>query len=174
MTLATHGIVGALVAQSLAWNPALAIPVAFLSHFALDTIPHWDYKLHSVGGDYNDSMTWTFSYGSSFIKDGLKVGGDFLLGVIVSFLLLRLLGFNTSWVTWAGLVVAVSPDFFHFIYGHFPNKIIESLQRFHKFCHSKRRLDGRPWLGIGLQILFVVLVVIIFISFLLLSSSFGH
>ena len=162
MTLATHGVVGALVAQSLAWNPALAVPVAFLSHFALDAIPHWDYKLHSVGGDYNDSMSWTFSYGGSFIKDGLKVGFDFLVGVILTYIIFMILGVHMSWVTWVGLVMAVSPDFFHFIYGHFPNKAIELLQRFHKLAHAKIKIEGRPVLGIGLQALLISAVVFVF------------
>ncbi len=162
MTLATHGVVGSLVAQSLAWNPALAVPVAFLSHFALDAIPHWDYKLHSVGGDYNDSMTWTFSYGYSFIKDGLKVGFDFLIGVILSVVIFKILGVQMSWVGWVGLVIAVSPDFFHFIYGHFPNKAIGLLQRFHKLAHSKIKIESRPALGVGLQALLVGVFVFVF------------
>jgi hypothetical protein len=166
MTLATHGVVGSLVAQSLAWNPFLAIPIAFLSHFVLDAIPHWDYQLHSVSGDYNDSMTWKFSYGVSFISDCLKVGIDFIIGVGLSLVAFKILGQELSWVGWLGLLVAVSPDFFHFIYSHFPNKAINLLQRFHKFFHSKRRIEGSPVFGISLQGLLIFGFVVVF-SFIL-------
>lgn len=36
-----HVVVGAAIATKIG-NPALAIPLAFLSHFVLDQIPHWN------------------------------------------------------------------------------------------------------------------------------------
>ncbi len=35
---------GALVAAAID-KPAIALPAALLSHFAIDVIPHWDYKV---------------------------------------------------------------------------------------------------------------------------------
>lgn len=42
MTATNHALTGAIVGLSIS-NPYLAIPLAFLSHFALDALPHFDY-----------------------------------------------------------------------------------------------------------------------------------
>lgn len=41
MTATGHAIVGAAIA-TLVPNPVLSLPIAFLSHFAGDKLPHWD------------------------------------------------------------------------------------------------------------------------------------
>ena len=41
MTAPNHALAGALIGLSIA-NPWLALPLAFLSHFVLDAIPHYD------------------------------------------------------------------------------------------------------------------------------------
>ncbi len=45
MTLGTHAVAGALIGAVASQNLAFAASAAFLSHFLLDTIPHWDYAL---------------------------------------------------------------------------------------------------------------------------------
>ena len=42
MTITNHVVMGGLVA-TFAHNPLIAIPVALASHFALDSLPHFDY-----------------------------------------------------------------------------------------------------------------------------------
>jgi hypothetical protein len=44
MTGVNHATTGVLVAIAIN-EPALALPAALLSHFAIDAIPHWDYKV---------------------------------------------------------------------------------------------------------------------------------
>lgn len=41
MTATAHAIVGAAIATKIP-NPFISIPLAFLSHFVCDKIPHWD------------------------------------------------------------------------------------------------------------------------------------
>lgn len=41
MTATNHALTGALIGLTIS-NPVLALPLAFLSHFALDAIPHFD------------------------------------------------------------------------------------------------------------------------------------
>lgn len=36
-----HLLVGAAIVKAIP-NPAISLPLAFLSHFALDSVPHWD------------------------------------------------------------------------------------------------------------------------------------
>jgi hypothetical protein len=42
MTATAHALVSAAIASSVQ-NPILAIPLAFVSHFVLDVVPHWDF-----------------------------------------------------------------------------------------------------------------------------------
>ena len=41
MTATAHALVGGAIAASIS-NPAIALPLASLSHPVLDMIPHWD------------------------------------------------------------------------------------------------------------------------------------
>lgn len=41
MTATGHAVIGAIIAAKFG-NPYVAIPLAFLSHFAADWFPHWD------------------------------------------------------------------------------------------------------------------------------------
>ena len=41
MTATAHALIGASLAVKLT-NPLVGIPIAFLSHFAADLVPHWD------------------------------------------------------------------------------------------------------------------------------------
>lgn len=41
MTATSHAIIGTVIAAKIG-NPALAIPLAVLSHLAADAFPHWD------------------------------------------------------------------------------------------------------------------------------------
>ena len=40
MTVTNHAVTGILIA-TVVKQPALALPLAFLSHFAIDMVPHW-------------------------------------------------------------------------------------------------------------------------------------
>ena len=42
MTATAHALVSGAIAAS-AGNPTLAIPLAFISHFVMDAVPHWDF-----------------------------------------------------------------------------------------------------------------------------------
>ena len=41
MTATGHAIIGTVIAAKIG-NPAIALPLAVLSHFAADAVPHWD------------------------------------------------------------------------------------------------------------------------------------
>lgn len=42
MTATAHALVSGAIAASIQ-NPSLAIPLAFISHFVMDAVPHWDF-----------------------------------------------------------------------------------------------------------------------------------
>ncbi len=42
MTATAHALVAGAIARAIP-NPAIAVPLAFASHFIMDCIPHWDF-----------------------------------------------------------------------------------------------------------------------------------
>lgn len=46
-----HTVVGAAIATKFG-NPALAVPLAFLSHFVLEVVPHWNPHLYTETKKY--------------------------------------------------------------------------------------------------------------------------
>ncbi|OGY07801.1 MAG: hypothetical protein A2782_01515 [Candidatus Blackburnbacteria bacterium RIFCSPHIGHO2_01_FULL_43_15b] len=46
-----HAVVGAAIAYKIG-NPALALPLSLLSHFALDLLPHWNPHLNREMKEY--------------------------------------------------------------------------------------------------------------------------
>src|SRR3989344_701948 len=42
MTATAHTLVSGAIAASIP-NPAISLPLAFTSHFIMDTVPHWDF-----------------------------------------------------------------------------------------------------------------------------------
>jgi hypothetical protein len=49
MTAINHSLTGALIGLTVV-APAVAIPLALLSHFVLDSVPHFGYKYHTKNG----------------------------------------------------------------------------------------------------------------------------
>ncbi len=74
MTATAHALIGASIASQTA-NPLIGIPIAILSHFAADLIPHWDagtnHKLKSA------------------TKLKVEATLDVLLGFALSFIIFR-------------------------------------------------------------------------------------
>lgn len=76
MTATGHALIGTLIAAKIS-NPAIAAPLALLSHFAADIIPHWD------AGTERRKKT----------RDRMRLEAiaDVIIGFILSFLLLSFL-----------------------------------------------------------------------------------
>ncbi|MCA9324803.1 hypothetical protein KDA23_01900 [Candidatus Saccharibacteria bacterium] len=76
MTLPNHAMTGALIGLTVS-NPAGAVIGAFLSHFLLDVIPHYD-----VPGETNETRI-----DSRLFQNVQIVGGGLLCGLIILALL---------------------------------------------------------------------------------------
>lgn len=136
MTATNHAAVGALIAVTIK-EPFLALPLAFLSHFVLDTFPHFGYETSGFGYYLKHKLSW------------LVLSLD-LSGVITIAILL----FGQPWYVYAAALVAVSPDFvwlIRYLIGERGRNIIpvhtNFFDRFHK---SIQRLE-RPW-GIAVEL----------------------
>lgn len=160
MVLATHAVVGTIVATTFTSNPVFAFFIAFASHFILDPIPHWDYKLFSFKKDEKEGINHDMVLGKHFIIDLLRIAIDGILGAIISFILfLFILKQSSFLVILASIIGATLPDPLQFLYWKTRSKLLLPLQKFHVRIHAKS-LPLHPKFGVPLQ----VLVVLVFLS----------
>lgn len=171
MTLATHAVVGGTLVALFPSHPVTAFIAGFMSHFILDAIPHWDYKILSAFANPDIAMSANASEvgiskrimaDKKFLLDLVRIGTDALLGLAVVFVFWYSV-ISAHWYIMAlGAIGGMMPDFLQFVYMRFPYQPMVALQKFHTYLmHSKLRLDGRPLLGVTTQILTVIIVVVL-------------
>lgn len=158
MTLATHALIGAAAASFTPQNPALGFALGFASHFAADAIPHWDYPIYSDSVRPKTGAPMKFD--AALVRDSFDIGLDAAVGLALS-----LYFFATPAVLpaiLAGAIGGILPDPLQFVYAHFKHQPFISLQRFHSWIHTNRRLreEGRHALGIISQVLLATAVVL--------------
>lgn len=118
MTLTTHALVGAAAASLFPTHPYAAFTAGFLSHLAIDAIPHWDYQvwLRSVERDMFDPLKNDMRWGRDFWHDLAIIAADAIIGTILAVLVF-------GW--WFGLSIPIAlvgawagilPDFLQFAY----------------------------------------------------------
>lgn len=155
MTLTTHAVVGASLI-TLFPNPAVGLPLAFVSHFLLDAIPHWDYSLESSNEDA-DFKKKTLIFTKKTWFDLVKIGTDGLLGLFLTLFLFGGYSKISILLLCLGAFFGMFPDGLQFLYYRFGGSFLTRLQRFHVGIHAKKKLDTRPVLGITLQIIVIAL-----------------
>jgi len=69
-----HVVVGAAIATKIV-NPALALPLAFASHFILETIPHWNPHLNTETEKYGQPTPATTKIVILDLIASLTLGG---------------------------------------------------------------------------------------------------
>ena len=164
MTLSTHIVTGVAAAKIFSTNPVEAFLIGMATHYALDSIVHWDYKIHSLasesGGD-SFSLDKKIKFNKLLFLDISKVMCDVLLGGAIVFLTLSFgsKDFDAySWILIAGALGGVAPDFLQFVYGVWKIWPLRKLQEFHNYMHAKKKLDGRPMIGVPIQIGIIALM----------------
>lgn len=145
MTATGHAIIGTVIAAKIG-NPALAIPIAFASHFVADSLPHWDTSYHRRQ--------------KSKIKFFIQTVLDFGIGLIASYLLIQLF-FPTTNLFYAFfmIIVAQLPDWitapYLFFDWNFP-----PFNWTYKFGKIFDTHLGMPW-GVINQVAIVTAVIIL-------------
>lgn len=164
MILAPHALAGAATAVMLRRHPIAGIAAAFLSHFVLDVIPHWVYKLNSIKEDSSQLLGATFNP-KGLVKDFLKTGVDFGAGLAIALVISDVFFPKYFWLSFFGAAAGVLPDFLQLMYYFFPNSPLSYLQWFHKKIHMKEHLDGNSEFlhNISYQILFSLAVILIMV-----------
>jgi hypothetical protein len=162
MILATHAITGATLATLTPHNPILAFIIGFVSHFLLDAIPHLDYKLKSVRMDSQNPLNKEIVIDKTFHKDLMKIAIDGITGLILTFIIFKVfLGNNYSmFVIFVGAIAAMLPDALQFVYCKWKHEPLITLQRFHVFMHSDKKMGDKPFLGALSQVLVIVFFII--------------
>lgn len=163
MVLATHIVIGSAVASLFPNNPIVGFSLAFVSHFAMDAIPHWDYKLKSkvdLGENPGDPLDSDLEISPQFVRDLFCIGLDILIGVALAIFILGGAGKFSVSVLIAGALGGAMPDFLQFAYMKIRRDPLTSLQQFHHFVHAKKRILN-PIVGIISQLAIITLIFVI-------------
>lgn len=157
MTLTTHAIVGAALATAVPSHPVAAFALGFGSHFLLDAIPHWDYKLDSMEKDEKNPLDADMKFGKNFLFDLCKIGADCLLGFVLVFLFFGRFGADVA--VFFGALGAVTPDALQFLYFKWKHEPLKSLQKFH--MDIQHHLENNHVFGRLIQVFLIVFVVVL-------------
>lgn len=137
MNTVNHAAVGAIIALIIK-QPVLALPIAFLSHFVLDALPHFGYKGH---GGYGGALKHKLTYGF-LVFDVVGIG----------FLFYLLWGQPT--IVLLCSLVAILPDALHiYRYFWFERKGLDPPGEWFAKWHRKIQWCERPW-GFVIEIIF--------------------
>lgn len=139
MTLTAHAITGAALASLVPDQPLVGFVIGFASHFVLDAIPHWDYKLNSKKEDSNNHMNDDMVINKDFLKDILKISFDGILGLLLSLIVFNFYFKFPTLVVLSGVIGAMMPDALQFVYMKWRHEPLISLQKFHLWIHADKK-----------------------------------
>ncbi|MGY8685526.1 hypothetical protein Q2941_48605 [Bradyrhizobium sp. UFLA05-153] len=153
MILSTHAVVGGAIACLFPSHPVLVAVAAFASHFAIDAIPHWDYPLRAITSKSRANNRRLLPDRKLFLDLAL-IGCDACAGLLIAIWLFATPA--TIGVIVLGALAGMMPDPLQVVHRLVPKQPLTTLQRFHRWAHTKRRLGWR--LGISSQALFAASV----------------
>ncbi len=151
MTATNHALTGAVIGLTVA-NPWLAIPAALLSHFVLDTIPHFGFK-----GAKTDEELLT----QTWFRYLLAVEAALCFVVVVALALLQPAHWFQACVT---AFVAAYPDLYsapRFLYQNGWVKKPPAWNWFRRFHHSIQ--TERVW-GVWVEVVWFAPVLVLFLD----------
>lgn len=120
---------GAVIALTVK-QPALAIPLAFLSHFVQDTFPHWNYGVSRSKGKPQ-------FFNRQFYELLIT---DFLLSVTLMVVLAFLFPAH-KWLIWTCMVAAASPDLVWAYYRLYREHIKKQKPHYDLFSDLHRKIQ---------------------------------
>lgn len=159
MTLATHIVIAAAASKPIGMaHPILVFLVSLASHYLSDAIPHWDYHLSSLP-ERKDMRERAFSSVRAFLHDFKKIALDALLGTVIVLATLRPQTGEQYFFLALIVVGSTLPDFLQGVYYATHWKVLEPIQRFHDFMHTKIKLGPYPKFGIPFQAIIALIAV---------------
>jgi hypothetical protein len=146
MILFVHILIGAVIALNINFLP-LGLILAFLSHYILDALPHWDYSIKNI-----KERNWRYS-----LVDFLKVFLDMFFGFLLIFLLSK--NFILAFI---GGFLGILQDGFNFLTIVFPKKspsILFSVVNFSKRIHFPENKKNPLFLGIFIELSVTIIAI---------------
>jgi hypothetical protein len=153
MILSTHAVVGGAFASLIPSHPVLAFAAGVASHFAIDAVPHWDYPLRSIS--VKPSAGSAMMLNRFLFRDIGLIALDACVGLGMALWLYA--SPAAAMAVLLGALGAMLPDPLQIAHKLCPREPLRSLQRFHVWIHTKRRLSWR--LGVSSQLSFVLLII---------------
>ena len=142
MVLTPHLLVGATIAARI--NLPLGLVLAFLSHYLLDFLPHWEYSIENI-----QQRLWKKSL-PEFLKVFLDISiGTFLVFIISENLVLAIVG---------GFL-AILPDGLVLLSLIFPNKLLTLHDAFMRKTHFLKDKKISLFWGIFSQSLVIAVAI---------------
>jgi hypothetical protein len=166
MTLTTHAIVGAAAASLFPTSPVLAFAAGFASHFAIDSLPHWDYRILSKHKEESNRLNDNIDVRNpTFILDLMRIGSDALLGTILSIFIFSVWLFHLPiWFSILGAWAGILPDPLQFVYYKTRLAIMVPLQRFHIWVQKGKSIHPPFYIGLLYQALLVAIILAMLVS----------
>jgi hypothetical protein len=138
----SHAVTGAFIASALP-HPLLFIPLAFISHFVLDYIIHYDIgvtiKTHHL----------------SKIQIVFWESLDLLGAVILVALFWQQTPDHFTWQIWLGALAAITPDIIEST-DYFFSRPLKILQPFYHFHHTYHHSTKNVFLGLLTQVILIL------------------
>ena len=172
MILSVHFIAGSAITKLIP-NKLIAYPLAFLSHFLLDALPHTDYSLKGISSGWKKQ---------NFYESVCSLVLDLAFGI--AFIIIWAMAFDNFdvWPALIGGFLGTLPDFLNlivyalhnknlllFIKGHpltdleeFKTKTQNPYYRFHHFFHNKK--EPSNFVGVLTQIIVFLISLIILVK----------
>ena len=123
MVITPHLLAGAAIGAHSP-NVWAAFCFGLLSHYLLDSLPHWEYLKDIKIKKFNELV---------------KILIDFIIGSIIVIFLFLSSSFNIIIIF--GIIGALLPDFIEFIYKNFKIKFLRPLSLFHLKTHYYKRVS---------------------------------
>lgn len=148
MTATSHAAAGATIAL-IVKEPLIALPLALISHFVMDALPHFGYPGH---GGFGEALKHRLTY-------------IFISIDIVAFIFFVTLITELPWVVIFAALVAIVPDIIWatYYFGYERRGLTPPGKNFLNF-HSRLQWCERPWgiwIEVGAIALLLYLVIIL-------------
>lgn len=160
MLLSPHILAGAAIATSVS-NPVLGVALAFLSHFFLDRVPHWEYSVEPL----RQVRTKGIKYCMPILR---RVALDILLGYAVVLLSIAVNSDRLAWDTAIfGGFFGILPDGLTFLLYLRQKKegmitiLLKTIYIMHFNMHFSKK-KGPPPLRVGLSTQGVVVLLALY------------
>ena len=167
MILATHSIIGAGLASFFPDNPGIAFSAAFASHFALDAIPHWEYKTLSRTKNEANRLDEDIKFGKNFFIDLRKIFLDTAIGATLAVLIFHYYFGASLPLVLIGITGGLLPDALQFVYFKIRKEPLILLQKGHLKAHNNNENLSKkfPKIGFFLQVLLNVCFILLVLLF---------